>query len=223
MEKRIISCLCIIGFAGLLFAFGDLLIPQENLIFEAATRPEDFSKLVTSPEYAVWALRGFVGVIMEMIGTVGLYLYLQKSKAERLAFYGLLLTLTHHILGVGVFAVAYFLFPAVGELFLMGHTEAIRYATMGGALQNFMGVSLISTLLGLGMMAVAVWRSGMLPKWSGWLVFLGFAFIPFPGAALQFMTNILWGAAYFWMAYSVYRNHHEILAPHEPAPRQLVS
>ncbi|MBD0260399.1 MAG: hypothetical protein ICV83_32180, partial [Cytophagales bacterium] len=75
MKNRIVSCLAILGTAGLVFAFGDLLIPQENLLFEAATRPLDFSRLVTSPDYAWWALRGFIGVIMEMVGTVGLYLY----------------------------------------------------------------------------------------------------------------------------------------------------
>lgn len=223
MEKRVISCLCTIGFAGLLFAFGDLLIPQENVIFEADTRPKEFSELVTSQEYAVWALRGFVGVIMEMIGTVGVYLYLQKTRAERLAFYGLLLTLTHHILGVGVFAIAYFLFPAAGELFLMGQTEAIRYVTMSGALQNFMAISLLSTLLGLALMAVAIWKSGVLPKWSGWLVFLGFALIPFPGVALQFLANILWGTTYFYMALIVYKQHRQHVAVQDPAARHLVA
>lgn len=140
-----------------------------------------------------------------MIGTVGLYL--QKSKAERLAFYGLLLTLTHQILGVGVFALAIFLFPAVGEMVLAGNTEAVRFATVEGALGSFMGASLLFTLAGLALMAVAIWKSGVLPKWSGWVAFLGFAMIPLHGVAVQFLANTLWGAAYFWMAYSVYKNY----------------
>ncbi|GHA64848.1 hypothetical protein [Pontibacter akesuensis] len=222
MKKRIVSCLSIIGLAGLVFAFGDLLIPQENVIFEAAQRPQAFAELVTSSNYSIWAARGLVGVLMEMIGTVGLYLYLQQTKAERLAFYGLLLTLTHHILGVGVFALAIFLFPAVGEMVLAGQPEAVRFATMDGALGAFMGASLVSTLAGLALMAVAIWRSGILPKWSGWLVFLGFALVPVPSVALQFFTNILWGTAYFWMAYTVYRNCSEQQASEEKPAGQLI-
>ncbi|AKQ45173.1 hypothetical protein TH63_05255 [Rufibacter radiotolerans] len=223
MENRIIICLGTIGLAGFVFAFGDLLIPQENVILEAASRPEEFSRLVTSPEYSIWALRGFVGVTMEMIGTIGLYLYLQNTKAERLAFYGLLLTLVHQLLGIGVFSIAYFLFPAAGELFLMGQTGVIKYVTMGGALQNFMGLSLMSTLLGLAVMALAVWKSRALPKWSGWLAFLGFAMIPLPGVALQFFTNLLWGAAYFWMAYGVYKNHTHLSDSETSVAKQLVA
>ena len=91
MKQRSINCLVIIGLAGLLFAFGDLLIAQENVLFEATKRPAEFARLVTSSNFTLWGLRGFIGVIMEMIGTIGLYLYLQKTKAERIAFYGLLI------------------------------------------------------------------------------------------------------------------------------------
>ena len=219
MKNRIISCLAVLGTAGLVFAFGDLLIPQENVLFEAASRPLDFSRLVTSPGYALWALRGFAGVVMEMVGTVGLYLYLQKTKAERLAFFGLLLTLVHHLLGMGVFAVAYFLFPAVGEMVLAGQDQAAAYAAITGPLRVFMGLSLASTLAGLAVMAVAVRRSGALPKWSGWVAFAGFFLIPFPGVALQFFANALWGGAYFWMAYRVWRQYGktEPTAPMQPA------
>ncbi len=207
MKNRIVSCLAVLGTAGLVFAFGDLLIPQENVLFEAASRPLDFSRLVTSSNYSLWALRGFAGVVMEMVGTVGLYLYLQKTKAERLAFLGLLLTLVHHLMGMGVFAVAYFLFPAVGQLVLAGQAQAIAYASITGPLQVFMGISLLSTLAGLAVMAAAIWQSGALPKWSGWVAFAGFFLIPFPGVALQFFANALWGGAYFWMAYRVWKQY----------------
>lgn len=206
MKQRSIISLIIIGLGGLLFAFGDLLIPQENVLFEATKRPDEFAQLVTSSNYSIWALRGFIGVLMEMIGTVGLYLYLQKTKAERLAFYGLLVTLTHHVFGMGVFAVAYFLFPALGKLYLGGDSSALSFAAIEGPLGIFFLLSLLFTLLGLGIMATAVYKSGVLPKWSGWLAFLGFFLIPFPGVLLQFLTNVLWGSAYLWMAYYISKN-----------------
>ncbi|TBX70388.1 hypothetical protein EZL74_04220 [Flavobacterium silvisoli] len=180
MKKRIVSCLMIIGAAGMLFAFGDLLIPQENVIFDADKNPSDFAELVTTTNFRYWAARGFLGVLMEMIGTVGLYLYLQKTKAEKTAFIGLLLSLTHQILGFGVFSIIYFMFPVLGTLYQQGNTSVMAYATMKDELALLMGSSLLITLTGLAFMAVAIWRSGKLPKWSGWLVFLGFFLIPFP-------------------------------------------
>lgn len=211
MNKRVITGLAIIGGAGFLFAFGDLLIPQENVIFEAGKRPREFAALVTSPAYQLWAARGFVGVLMEMIGTIALYQYLSKTKAERWAFAGLLLSLTHQILGGGVFAVAQFLFPALGHEVNLGNVEAVRHASMQSGLGMFMVLSLISTLTGLALMAVAIWKSGVLPRWSGWLVFLGFALLPLPGVALQFFANALWGTAYCWMAWHVRRTSYGML------------
>jgi hypothetical protein len=210
MKQRSINCLIVIGLAGMLFAFGDLLIPQENVLFEATKRPADFAKLVTSSNFTLWGLRGFIGVIMEMVGTVGLYLYLQKTKAERLAFIGLLLTLTHHVTGLGVFAIVFFMFPALAKLYLIGDTGALAFAAIEGPLAIFFGLSLLFTLVGLAVMAIAVYKSGVLPKWSGWLVFLGFLLVPLPGVVLQFATNVLWGSAYLWMAYHIKKNDTQI-------------
>ena len=203
MKKRIVVSLHCLGIAGLVFAFGDLLIEQENVIFKASAEPEAFAELTTSNAYLWWAGRGFLGVFLEMIGTVGLYLYLQKTRAEKWAFAGLLLTLTHQMLGIGVFAVAYFLFPAAGHLFLAGAPNAISYATMEGALAALFGISLVCTMAGLFCMAIAVQKSGILPKWTGWLALLGFALIPVPGVVIQFLANTLWGIAYFRMAVHV--------------------
>jgi hypothetical protein len=211
MKKRTVTCLVVIGLAGMVFAFGDLLIPQENALFEATKRPQAFAQLVTSPNYTPWVLRGIIGVLMEMVGTVGLYLYLQKTRVERLAFYGLLITLTHHILGVGVFAIALFLFPAVGKLYVNGNDAALAFAAMEGPLGIYFLLSLLSTLIGLATMAVAVYKSGVLPKWSGWLAFLGFFLIPMPGLLIQFTANALWGIAYFWMACYIAKNYERAL------------
>lgn len=207
MKTRIVASLCCLGIAGLIFAFGDLLIDQENVIFKADLEPESFAKLTISNEYLWWAGRGFLGVFLEMIGTVGLYLYLQNSKAERLAFAGLLLTLTHQMLGIGVFAIAYFLFPVAGHLFQQGVLSVIPCVTMKGALGGFFAVSLASTMIGLFCMAIAVQKSDMLPKFSGWMALLGFAMIPMPGVIIQFLANFIWSVAYFWMAYHIYKTY----------------
>lgn len=213
MKNRIVASLCCLGIAGLIFAFGDLLIDQENAIFKADSEPENFARLTTSTEYLWWAGRGFLGVFLEMIGTVGLYLYLQNSKAEKWAFAGLLLTLTHQMLGIGVFAIAYFLFPMAGHLIQKGVQNVIPFVAMNGALGGFFAVSLISTMIGLFCMAIAVQKSKKLPKLSGWMALIGFAMIPMPGVVVQFLANFIWSVAYFWMAYHIHKTYnHEITA-----------
>lgn len=202
MKTRTMLTLCALGVAGLIFAFGDLLIPQENLLFEAQKNPKEFSHLVTSQNYSIWAARGFIGVILEMIGTIGLYLYLQRKRFSKIAFAGFVFTLMHHVLGCGVFAIAFFMFPALGNLYLNGSTQAIEFAAFSQpTLGLFFMVSMATTLIGLALMAIAVQKSNDLPKYSGWLAFVGFALIPFPGVMLQFMANLLWSLAYFWMAF----------------------
>jgi len=200
MKNRIVISLSCLGIAGLIFAFGDLLIDQENAIFKAAQEPEKFATLTTSNTYLWWAGRGFLGVFLEMIGTLGLYLFLQRSRAEKWAFAGLLLTLTHQLLGIGVFAIAFFLFPAAGHLYQQGISDIIPFVSMKGTLAAYFGLSLVSTMLGLFCMAIAIQKSDMLPKASGWLALLGFALIPVPGVIVQFLANAIWAAAYFWMA-----------------------
>jgi len=203
MKNRIVASLCCLGVAGLVFAFGDLLIDQENVIFKASQEPEKFAALTTSGAYYWWAGRGFLGVFLEMVGTLGLYFHLQQTKAEKWAFAGLILTLTHQLLGMGVFAIAYFLFPVAGQLYKNGIPQAMPFVTMQGALGLFFALSLVCTMAGLACMAVAVQKSGKLPKFSGWLALLGFALIPVPGVIVQFVANITWGAAYFWMAWHI--------------------
>jgi hypothetical protein len=197
--KRNETGLLILVCAGLVFAFGDLLIPQENLLFAADKHPTAFANLVTTGDYKMWAFRGFIGVLLEMFGTVTLYIILSKTKVERIAFWGLILSLCHHIIGFGVFAVAYYMFPAVGELILSGNTEVVKFVAIEGDLAILFASSLGVTLIGLGVMAVAITKSGVLPRMSGWAVLLGFALIPVPGVIIQFIANFIWAAAYFWM------------------------
>ncbi|MBO9636143.1 MAG: hypothetical protein J7578_23775 [Chitinophagaceae bacterium] len=210
MKLRIVASLSCLGIAGLVFAFGDLLIDQENVIFKAELEPYNFSSLTTTSEYLWWAGRGFAGVFLEMIGTVGLYFYLQQSKMEKWAFAGLLLTLTHQLTGIGVFAIVYFLFPAVGHLYQNGVPDAITFASMKGSLGVFFAISLITTMAGLFCMAIAIHKSGKLPKLSGWMALLGFALIPVPGIFVQFLANLIWSLAYFWMAMHIQKTMKKV-------------
>jgi hypothetical protein len=105
------------------------------------------------------------------------------------------------------------MFPALAKLHLNGDMNALSFAAIESHLAIFFFLSLVFTLAGRAVMAVAVYRSGVLPRWSGWLAFLGFLLIPLPGVILQFVTNVLWGIAYLWMAYHIKKGDQ-----HAPQP-----
>lgn len=192
--------LIIIGLAGILFSLGDMLIPQDGAVFSVTENPEVFSNLVTSSNYKFWTLRGFIGVPLETIGTIALFLGLIGTKREKLAFWGMLLCVLGDLFGQGFFTVTTFIFPKVGEMILNGNSTVSSLA----ALDDFMpviGISFIMTYVGLILFAIAIWSSKRFPKWSGIIVFIGFLLIMVDTYAVQVITNALWGFGYLWMAF----------------------
>jgi hypothetical protein len=152
------------------------------------------------------------------VGTVSLYISLQQTSAERLAFLALVLSW----IGVGLTLPFYggeaFGLHAIGQ-------EAIRQqssALLAMANDVRSGAGLVMGLAGLMLLAagaviaaVAVWRSSTLPKWSGIPFALGFAlYIPqFFGTqpirvahGMLVAVGCLWMAAGLWQQSSQLRN-----------------
>jgi hypothetical protein len=159
-----------------------------------------------------------LGFILLTLGLFSLYISLQQTSAERLAFLALILSW----IGVGLTLPFY-----GGEAFGL-HTigqEAIRQqssALLDLANDVRSGAGLVMGLAGLILLAagaviaaVAVWRSSTLPKWSGIPFALGFAlFIPqFFGTqpirvahGMLVAVGCLWMAAGLWQQRSQLRN-----------------
>jgi hypothetical protein len=203
MKNRIIAGFIIAFIGAVIFAFGDLLIPQESLYLEAATKPNEFAHFVTSKNYSIWALRGLFGVFFEMFGVLSIYLALRNTKYECLSFWGLVFYIMHVAIGFGLFSILYFMFPALGKIYLNGTTQAVNHAVMEGTmLITFLGIGALVWLLGILMLSVAIWKENMLlPKWSGLVVTLGILLIMAPGQLSQFSANFIWGLGFLWMAF----------------------
>lgn len=197
--------LVIIGLAGLLFAAGDAAIPQEGAMFSPTERPEDFAALVTSDAFLFWAVRGLVGVHMELIGTIALFFGLAGTSYERWAFWGMLLCALADLFSTGLFTLTTFVFPAVGEAIQAGQLSAGSIASLD-AFMPIMGAGYLVTALGLGLFAVAIWKTDRFPRWAGVLALVGWLLIPIQGYAIQIAANLLWGGAYLWMAASPHRH-----------------
>lgn len=186
--------------AALVFAFGDLFLAEQGLFMEAESRPDEFAAFVTSASYRFWAMRGLYAVLLEMFAFLCLYLALRNGRAERLAFWALVLFLVHIASGQSLFAILYYIFPGIGELHQQGVEQVIRLAHMNGGLFAFVVGGGIVWLIANILFAIAIWRDGTLPKASGIIILIGFLLIDAPSPIVQFIANLVWGGALLWIA-----------------------
>jgi len=192
--------LIIIGLAGFVFAIGDSLIPQEGNMFAATDDPEAFAELVTTDNFRYWAMRGLIGAPMETIGTIALFFGLAGARYEKWAFWGMILCVLADLFGTALFAIMYYVFPATGSLIVAGTESAATVASLD-ALMPVTDAGFIATTIGLGLFAWAIWKSDIFPKWSGWVVLIGWLLLLVQWSyVIQIFANLLWGAAYLWMA-----------------------
>ena len=123
-----------------------------------------------------------VGFVLVVLGLFGIYLLLQKTGAEKPALIGLVLSW----LGVGLVLPFYgaevFGLHAIAREALKENNGGL--ISLASSVRGEPGIWFILTglvLLGIGViaMAVAMWRSGFLVRWSGIPLAIGFAlYIP---------------------------------------------
>ena len=107
-------------------------------------------------------------------GTVTLYAYLSRTKQEKLAFAGMVVTVLFLALFLPIIGFAAYVFPAIGELVAQGQTEMIAVMDQT-SLEPFIIIPFLGGILwyiGLALMGAAVWRSGVLWKWGGLLLII---------------------------------------------------
>lgn len=192
--------------AALIFAIGDGMIADQGLFMEAASKPKEFADFVTSDSYKLWAIRGLFGVLLEMYAFVALYLALRNGNSERLAFWALILFLVHIAGGQSLFAILYFMFPAIGQLYNEGILQSANLAAMEGDLLAFVMAGGIIWIIATILFAIAIWRDKTLPKLSGIVILVGFLLIDAPSSVVQIFANLIWGGAFLWLAISYRKN-----------------
>jgi len=136
-----------------------------------------------SPNWGpAWAI-GVVGSVLQVYGFLGLYRYLTYRAENRLAFLAAVLSATAMALFIGPASFIAFYSPVVGNLYLQGNEAMIAVwnarlaSTLGSALFGVMGVGYI---FGPILFAVAIWRDGRLPKWTGIFLALSSALTAYP-------------------------------------------
>jgi hypothetical protein len=196
---------------GLLIAYSTLK-PQPDQV----TDPEGWARFVSSSGYLVGHVLGNVlGSVLVIFGTFALGAMLAASRAPRLGLWGMVLSITGYVLFTIPGVISTFATPAIGAAYLAGN-RAVMSLEFSPILTVITLLALLLAVIGNGLLSVAIWRSGILPRWAGviWaaatLIFyvLGFAIgMATTGASLptQPIGAALMAISGAWIAWAGYR------------------
>jgi hypothetical protein len=128
--------------------------------------------IVSGGYYVSQLLGNALALTLLIFGVVALYAYLASSGVRALALGAMVSSIfgiAFQLIGLGVFA---FAIPALSRSFLEGHSESIRILDyiFAGPFRIIVTLALLLYLAGFILWGVAIWLSGMLPKWAGVLV-----------------------------------------------------
>ncbi len=150
--------------SGLLTMWSTLISqPNPNTEFEA------WSRFVTTPDYLVSHLLGTnLGIILLIFGVLALGAYLAKrGRSGRLGLMAMIITIAANALGLmSASGWSTFAAPAIGRAYLAGMEDAMRVDVGADFIVIFMLVIALS-IIGTVLLGIAIWRSGILPKWAG--------------------------------------------------------
>jgi hypothetical protein len=188
--------------------------PDPNTHYEA------WSRYVTTNHYALTHLFGSIlGMILAIFGTFALGAYLARSRAGRMGLVAMVITVFGSALFLPQMGVSAFAAPEEGQAYLAGIEKFSKLPPIF-ADTLFAATSLLFVVLifvGNVLLGVAVWRSGVLPKWAGALWAVA-AVLMYPFGLVYAATigpastppTVLVGAVMLvagggWMAWSVLR------------------
>jgi hypothetical protein len=157
--------------SGILFVLYPLLRPFSD---EASLQG---AEAFASSAWIVAHLLAIVAFILLALGLLGLHIALQHTAVERLAFLALVLSwigvgLTLPFYGAEVFGLHAISQEAVSQhsAALLALADAVRFGP--GFIVIIVGLLLLA--VGSILIAIAVWQSGTLSRWSGIPLALGF-------------------------------------------------
>jgi hypothetical protein len=184
--SRIRLGLIALALSGLLFALGIVLRGEVDM-----ADPESFIRVAVSPAYVPGWTMILVGGVLNLYGFFGLYRYLTYQADSMIAFLAFVL----NIAGIALFLPLATFFavngPVIAELYQQGNQEVI--AVVEANFESSLGLALLVVsavvgIIGAILFAIAIWRHGRLPKWTGVLFALSVPLLAFP---VTFRTELL--------------------------------
>jgi hypothetical protein len=128
--------------------------------------------IVTSGYFVSELVGNGLALTLLIFGVMALYAYLATTRVRALALGAMVLSIfgiALQLIELGVFA---YTIPALSRSFLNGNPESVRILDyiFSGPIRITATLALLLYLAGFILWGVAIWRSGMLPKWAGVLV-----------------------------------------------------
>lgn len=170
-----------------------------------------FAAYVTTNQFLIsHLLNSILGAAIGSIGSIGLMLYLQDSRAAGKAITAMVAMVLSNTLNAAAFGAAAFAQPALGSAFLAGNASAAQIYNLVYAAPIFGTVILALVLLLIGGVStgLAITASGYFPRWTGWLfaaMIIGLALSVFAFPAAQTAINGLLFVAAFAVAWTASR------------------
>jgi hypothetical protein len=167
------------------------------------TNPEQNVAFALGANTLAWRFSlvlAFIYFALLVLGSFALYARLARTRVERWAFAGLVVTVGFLVLYIPITGFAAYVVPAVGVLIEGGHADAVEVMEQTFR-EPFAAVSFLSGILyyvGIVLTGVAVWRSETLWRWGGLLYIVSGvvgipAFLDVPFA--QNVAPLVWAAA----------------------------
>ncbi|MGF7046421.1 uncharacterized membrane protein YidH (DUF202 family) [Paenibacillus sp. DS2015] len=196
----------LLAVAGLLFAIYPFLRPfSDEVSLQGATA-------FASVEWLVSHLIAMLAFILLTFGLYGVYVVLQETNVERIAFRGLILSWLGTALTLPFYGAEVFGLQVIGqEAVKLQTVELLKLANQIRTGPGFFIIIVGLMLLGLGlvMMASALWKSRLFPKWVGVPLAVGFLmYLPQYAATqpLRVAHGLLITAGCLWMAVCIIKH-----------------
>ena len=166
-----------------------LVLTTRNPQPDQAIDPEGWAQFVSSPSYlGEHIVSSVVGAVLVVLGTFALGAFLSHGRAPRLALSAAVLAVMGQTLFMVPGTISTFTTPAIGAAYLNGNRE-VMMIEFSPVLTLLTGVALLLTVAGNTLLGVAIWRSGLLPKWAGLLWIIGTMVFYVFGAFLGMATT----------------------------------
>ncbi len=185
---------------------------------DPSTQFEAWSRFVITTNYMLTHLLGtMLGIILLIFGVIGLGAYFAQNRvrSRRLGLAAMVVTIAANMLFLPITGWAAFGEPAIGRAYLSGVEEAMQF-NPGLDFSVIFLLSIPLALVGNVLLGIAIWRSKVLPKWSGaiWLAWAVMFYVAgvlygvfFVGSSpsTQPLGSLLMAISGGWIAWSVFR------------------